>query len=332
MKVNFIIEGGGLLKYIGCSTAAKQFIDYLSDKGVEIKINSKDKNFDIIHAHTFGPFALNQSKKNKNAISIISAHSTPSINKKNIITGEWKIWNRIYKYIYNKFDYVLAVSEFSVKELKRIGIKKDIFIVENGIDRKKFYYNEQKGTNFRKNYDIKKEDLLILNIAQITPRKGIYDFIEVAKKNPDYKFFWVGGFPYKYASSDYFKLRKIYEKNAYLDNFKFVGFVEDIIGAYSAADMLFTPSYAETFGLTIIEAAACKLPTIARDLEVFRQLFGENISYGSNNEDFTNLINKFNHKKIRYSRIKDAYFLSEKYDIKIIANKLYNIYEKIVNQ
>ena len=61
MKVNFIIEGSGLLKYIGCSTAAKQFVDYLIEKGIEIKINSKEKNFDIIHAHTFGPFALSAS-------------------------------------------------------------------------------------------------------------------------------------------------------------------------------------------------------------------------------------------------------------------------------
>ena len=332
MKVNFIIEGTGLLKYIGCSTAAKQFIDYLTDKGVEISTNSKEKSFDIIHAHTFGPFALRQAKKNENAISIISAHSTPSINNKNIITGGWKIWNSIYRYIYNKFDYVLAVSEYSVKELKKIGIKKEIFTVENGIDRKKFFYNKSNGNKFRENYNIKEEDLLILNIAQITPRKGIYDFIKVAEKNPKYFFLWVGGFPYRYASSEYFKLKSIYKKNADLNNLKFVGFVEDIIGAYSAADILFTPSYAETFGLTIIEAGACRLPIIARDLEVFKELFGNNISYGSDNEEFTSLINKYNNKKIREKRSEDAYYLSEKYDIKIIADKLYNIYEKILNQ
>jgi glycosyltransferase involved in cell wall biosynthesis len=330
MKVNFIIEGSGLLKYIGCSTAAKQFINYLMDKGIEIKINSKDQDFDIIHAHTFGPFALKQSRKNHGAVKIISAHSTPSINNKNIITGGFKFWNWIYKYIYNKFDYVLAVSEYSVKELKKIGIKREIFVVENGIDRKKFFYNQESGNKFRDKYGIEKQDLLVLNIAQITPRKGIYDFIEVAKKNPDIKFLWVGGFPYKYASSEYFKLKKIYKKNANLDNLKFVGFVEDIIGAYSASDILFTPSYAETFGLTIIEAGSCKLPVIGRKLEVFEELFGNNISYGENIEGFSVMINKFKNEEFRKKRSDDVYVLSGKYDITIIADKLYNIYKKVV--
>ena len=330
MKVNFIIEGSGLLKYIGCSTAAKQFVDYLINKGIEIKINSKEIDFDIIHAHTFGPFALRQLRKNKDAIKVVSAHSTPSINRKNIITGECKYWNWIYKYIYNKFDYVFAVSDFSVKELKNIGVKKEIFVVENGIDKKKFIYNEKNGEKFRNDHGIKNEDLLLINIAQITPRKGIYDFIKVAQNNPDIKFLWVGGFPYKYASSDYFKLKKIYKKNADLDNLKFVGFVEDIIGAYSGSDILFTPTYAETFGLTIIEAGSCNIPIIARKLEVFEELFGNKISYGKNIEEFSELINKFKDEEFRKKRSKDAYSLSEKYDVKLISDKLYNIYKKIL--
>ena len=55
MKVNFIIEGSGLLKYIGCSTAAKQFIGYLEDKGIKIKVNSKETDFDIVHDYSLGP-------------------------------------------------------------------------------------------------------------------------------------------------------------------------------------------------------------------------------------------------------------------------------------
>ena len=330
MKVNFIIEGSGLLKYIGCSTAAKQFVNYLLNKGIEIEINSKDKDFDIIHAHTFGPFALKQSRINHDAVKIISAHSTPSINNKNIITGGFKFWNWIYKYIYNKFDYVLAVSDYTVKELKKIGIKREIFVVENGIDRKNFFYNKESGKKFREIYSIKKQDMLVLNIAQITPRKGIYDFIEVAKKNPDIKFLWVGGFPYKYASSEYFKLIKICRNNANLDNLKFVGFVEDIVGAYSASDILFTPSYAETFGLTIIEAGSCKVPVIGRKLEVFEELFGSNMSYGENIEEFSFMINKFKNEEFRKKRSEDAYYLSEKYDIRIIADKLYKIYKKVI--
>jgi glycosyltransferase involved in cell wall biosynthesis len=215
-------------------------------------------------------------------------------------------------------------------ELKNIGIKKEIFVVENGIDKKKFIYNKLNGGRFRRDYGIKKEDLLILNIAQITPRKGIYDFLKVAQNNPEIKFLWVGGFPYKYASSDYFKLKKIYKKNAGLNNFKFVGFVEDIIGAYSGSDVLFSPTYAETFGLTIIEAGSCNLPIIARKLQVFEDLFGDKICYGETIEEFSDLINKFKDKEFRKRRSKDAFSLSEKFDVKLISDKLLKIYEEIV--
>jgi glycosyltransferase involved in cell wall biosynthesis len=224
---------------------------------------------------------------------------------------------------------VLAVSDFSVKELKNIGVNKEIFVIENGIDRSKYIYDEKKGKKFREQNGIKKDDLLVLNVAQITPRKGVYDFIEVARDNSDIKFIWVGGFPYKYASYDYFKLKKLYKKNAELKNLKFVGFVDDIIGAYSGSDVLFTPTYAETFGLTIIEAGACKLPVIARKLNVFDELFGSNIDYGLNNNDFSILIEKYFDDKLRDIRGKDSFSISKKYDIKIIAEKLHNFYEKI---
>ena len=329
VRVNFIIEDYKTLKYLGCSTAAKQFVDILRNKGLELEVNSKKKDFDIIHAHTFGPQAIYRAHKNKNSISIVSAHSTPSINKGNILTGSFKIWNWIYSTIYNKFDYVLAVSENSVKELKDIGVKKEIFVVENGVETKKFHYDKKRGVEFRENNGIKKDDMVVLNVAQITPRKGVYDFIETAKKCPEIQFVWVGGFPYKYLSSDYFKLKKITRKNAGLKNLKFTGFVSNITGAYSGSDVLFTPSLAETFGLTIIEAGACKLPVIARELEVFRELFGEKIIYGKNTKDFTELIKKFRENTFREKQSKKAHLLSKKYDIKVIAEKLFNFYNEI---
>ena len=38
----------------------------------------------------------------------------------------------------------------------------------------------------------------------------IKDLCDFLKNNPEIKFLWVGGFPYKYASSDYFKFNSKY--------------------------------------------------------------------------------------------------------------------------
>jgi len=329
IRVNFIIENFKALKYLGCSTAAMQIAEVMK-KDVEIKINSNERGFDIVHAHTFGPVAIYHTIKDKNAIKIVSAHSTPSINKNNIISGGWKIWNLIYSKIYNRFDYVLAVSNFSVEELKRIGIKKKMFVIENGVNRNKFKYDSKRAKKFREQNDLEKNDFVVLNVAQVTPRKGVYDFIKVAKLMPDAKFIWIGGFPYKFASADYFNLKKITKMNARLRNLKFLGFVPDIVGAYSASDVLFTPSFAETFGLTVIEAGACRLPVVARDLRVFRELFGDNIKYGSNCKEFAEVLKKFKNKDFRNRQSKKMYKISEKYDMKVIANKLFNLYKRLV--
>lgn len=304
------------LKYLGCSTVSQQLYHVLKEKGVDVQLNSKKNDFDIIHAHTFGPLALSQQGK---ATSIISAHSTPSINKGNIILGGWKFWNTVYKKIYNKFDYVFAVSQTSVKELEEIGITKPIHILENGVNRGKFRYDEHRGMKFREEYGFTEDDYVVLNVAQITPRKGVYDFIEVAKRNQHIKFIWIGGFPYLVASSDYFKLKRMIKNVP--SNLTFAGFVKDIVGAYSGADILFTPTYRETFGLTIIEADACKLPVLARDLEVFKELFDDEILYGNNVEQFCQVLQK--------KPKKGRGILSEKYDINKVADKLLTLYTDI---
>ena len=92
MKINFIIENSMGLKYLGCATVSKQLMDVLKEKGVDISLNSKEDGFDLVHAHTFGPLALSQKRK---TTSIITAHSTPSINKGNIILGDKNFWKKV---------------------------------------------------------------------------------------------------------------------------------------------------------------------------------------------------------------------------------------------
>jgi len=317
MKVNYIIENSRGLKYLGCATIAQQLLDILQKKDIDIQVNSREDGFDLVHAHTFGPLALTQKRKAK---SIITAHSTPSVNKGNIITGGFRFWRSIYRRIYNSFDHVFAVSKNSVKELNTIGIVKPIFILENGVNTDYFNHNEQKGNDFRKTHGFKEDDYVVLNVAQITPRKGIYEFIETARRNPDKKFLWIGGFPYFLASSDYLHLKNEVQKAP--ENLQFTGFVEDIIGAYSGANLLFTPSFNETFGLTILEASACDLPVLARDLDVFHELFDNEIHYASSIDGFSEVIQS--------ELMKSENTLAKRYNLDSIAEKLIQQYEEII--
>jgi hypothetical protein len=97
MKINFIVEDGGVLQYLGCATAAKNLYNELS-KYIDIQYNSSKTDFDIAHFHTFGPksmYYLNKFKKK----TIITAHSTPNLNTGNLAFP--KLVNWLYLPIYN---------------------------------------------------------------------------------------------------------------------------------------------------------------------------------------------------------------------------------------
>ena len=86
---------------------------------------------------------------------------------------------------------------------------------------------------------------------------------------------------------------------------------------------MFTPTFRETFGLTIIEADACYLPVITRDLDVFRELFGKNISYGKTVDVFSTIIQE-KPKKTKGT-------LAKKYDLNRVADDAISLYEQIIS-
>ncbi|WP_243670133.1 hypothetical protein [Methanoculleus chikugoensis] len=114
------------------------------------------------------------------------------------------------------------------------------------MNREKFQPNPEKRAAFREKYGIGGEDeWVVLTVAQQTPRKGIYDFLDLSHKHPDTRFVWVGGFPpYGRLSQDYSMIEE--QKSRSGKNVLFTGFVDDITAAYCSADLFFIPpSFAE---------------------------------------------------------------------------------------
>jgi len=58
MKVNFYVEDMLFFRYIGCSTVAKTLYNTLRGlPGLEVTWKKYGNSADIVHYHTFGPFA-----------------------------------------------------------------------------------------------------------------------------------------------------------------------------------------------------------------------------------------------------------------------------------
>ena len=326
MRVNFIVEDMGRFKYLGCATVAREIYLALSKK-IDVDWNGKGNDYDIFHFHTFGPYALYRLKRSK-SINILTAHSMPSVNVGNII-GSRDLWEKIYRWIYNKFDHIVAVSNVCREELIQMGVKKDSSVIYNGIDLCRFVFSEEKRESFRRRYGLK-DKFVVLNVGQKTPRKGIYDFIEVARMLEDVTFVWVGGTPYSILSKDWKRVKMI--ERDLPKNVIFPGFIPDITEAYSGADVFFAPTHGETFGLTHIEAMACNLPVVTRDLEVFREIHGDKILLGKSVEDFARIIKRLKEDedfRKRYSNCRKH--VEERFNIEKICREHIDLYNRLLD-
>ncbi|MDH7594003.1 MAG: glycosyltransferase family 4 protein [Methanomicrobiales archaeon] len=322
MRINFIVEDLLLFKYVGCSTAARMLFHAL--KGTEnlnIEWNSNKRDFDIVHFHTFGPRAL-LYRSLSGGVKILTAHSTPRLNQENLAFSG--LINRFYPHVYRGFDHIIAFSTLSKEEAAYIAPEVPVTIIPNGVDRDYFQRDEGAGTAFRERYGIR-EGRVVLTVAQLTPRKGIYEFLKLARGHPDITWVWVGGFPYGPISRDYLKIRRIRERSG--ENVIFTGFVEDIREAYSGADLFFMPSYAEGMPIVLLEALSMGLPCVVRDIPEFREIFDKDGLYFGSLEEAGRIITS--DEKL-YQMSKRARQWSERYDIRRVAQLHAALYRRLI--
>ncbi|MEM3827572.1 MAG: glycosyltransferase, partial [Candidatus Micrarchaeaceae archaeon] len=135
------------------------------------------KSIDVVHAHTpftMGMSALITAKVNK--IPMIASFHTLFTNKS--VIKEYTIQNKILqrfilkhawsyaRFFYNKCNAVIAPSNTIKSLLIKHGIR-NVFVVPNGIDLKRFNYNKISGTALRRRLLAKKNGKIVLYIGRI---------------------------------------------------------------------------------------------------------------------------------------------------------------------
>jgi glycosyltransferase involved in cell wall biosynthesis len=323
MKVNFFVEDMLFFKYIGCATLAKMLYNALGreESCPMLAWNARGRDFDLVHYHTFGPLAL-ANKKYSLGVKVLTAHSTPRLNKGNVAFSETV--NHFYPNIYGGFDHIITISPLCDKEVHEIAPDVETTLIPNGVDRERFQPNPQKRAAFRKKYGRGEDEWVVLTVAQQTPRKGIYDFLALSHEHPDIKFVWVGGFPYGRLSQDYSAIEE--QKSRCGKNVLFTGFVDDITAAYCSADVFFIPSYAEGLPMVVLEAFATGLPVVARRIPEFTGNFKETALYFGNTEEAGMLLED---RALlgRHAALSRPF--TEEFDIRKIANRHIDLYRKL---
>jgi len=166
-----------------------------------------------------------------------------------------------------KYNYTLKKQLFTEMKKMRIttvsswlkGVAEQSYlrkfpvdVVPNGVDTKRFVYTEG---DVRERYGIGDKKLVLAVASGFEERKGIHDFVKLSKVlSKEYQLLLVGT-----NDSD---------KKTLPDSVIAVSRANgasELAAFYSAADVLLSLSYEETFGLTIVEAMACGTPAIVYD-------------------------------------------------------------------
>lgn len=332
MKVLLYSEGLKTIGKSGLGKAIKHQMKALEKEKISYTLNPKD-DYDILHINTYFPksyFFARKAKKQGKKI-VYHAHSTEEDYKNGFIFAKQtsKLFKKWLIKCYSLGDVIVTPTPYSKKLLQGYkGLEnKKIYDVSNGIELEFFKKDEKLGKKFRKTYGYSKDDKVIIGIGLYIERKGIIDFVELAKRMPEYKFIWFGYSPLIASGK---KVRKAV--NTKLDNLTFVGYVEqDVIkGAMSGCDLYLFPTLEETEGIPIIEACACKTDAIIRDIPIFDGwlIDGKNVYKAKNVDEFEEKIKLFFDGKIP-SVAEKSYEVAKQRDLNKIGKKLKEIYESL---
>ena len=203
----------------------------------------KENNYKIIHSHinALSVFPLRIAKKAGVPIRIAHSHSTS--NKK-----EWK--KNILKMILRPFSKLYANNYFACTEYagkwlfgKKVVERKELNVINNAIDLKKFEFNENIRKALREKLGIKDDTLIIGHVGRFMKQKNheflIEVFNEVYKKNQNTLLILIGQGPL---------LSEIKQKAINLnieDKIRFIGQVTDVEKYYNIMDIFLFPSIYE---------------------------------------------------------------------------------------
>lgn len=333
MKVLIYFEGQQLLSKSGIGRAFDHQKKALESAGVPYSTDENELDYDILHINTYGLNSQRMVRKAKRADKkvIYHAHSTEE-DFRNSFIGSNQV-SAIYKKhlvrLYSSADFIITPTLYSKKVIEGYGIEQPIEAISNGIDLTRFNRNVEKEKQFRDYFQLPLDKKVIISVGLYFERKGLVDFVEVARRFPEYTFIWFGHTPLYTIPK---KIRAIIQGD-HPDNVIFPGYIKgDIIeGAYTNADLFFFPSYEETEGIVVLEALASRQHVLVREIPVYDGWLvpGENAYMGRTNEDFCNQIEQIIGKKAIDLR-ENGWQTAQGKSIQAIGQQLKSVYEKVL--
>jgi L-malate glycosyltransferase len=241
----------------------------------------KKHQVDIIHTHLFeeqftGAFLKLRFPKLK---FIIGRHYSDEIYL--LHKGlKKKTWIAIENFANNKADVIVAGSQMVKKILLKQGIKASkIASIPYGFDFDDHRYQTnalEQTASIRETYNVKEEDILLVNVGRLFNLKGqtlLIDVLEdLCKKYNNLKLLIIGDGPDKKMLQDKVDAARLNDKVI------FTGWLKNAHQYISAADIVVHPTLSEMFSQLMIETMALGKPLIINDVSAVQDVIKNKVN------------------------------------------------------
>jgi len=219
------------------------------------------EKLDILHVHYAMPHAISAILARdiaKRDVKIVTTlHGTDII-----VLGFDKTFKKMITYGIEKSDAVTAVSQDLVERtIHDLKVDKEIEVIYNFINEEEYFKKDREF--LKKDYGIGNDDKVLIHISNFRKVKRIPDivrtFYEIRKKIKA-KLMLVGDGPEFQTVFELVNDLKLHE------DVLFLGRQKNISDLLSISDLMLLMSEQESFGLVLLEAAACEVPSIGTNI------------------------------------------------------------------
>ena len=299
----------------------------------KIKEIAKKNNYDIISCHTplssfFTRLACRKLKSTKIFYTAHGFHffkGCPLINK--------LVYKNMEKIAARYTDLLITINNEDYLESLNFKLKVNglcMHIPGVGVDISKIINAKANSQKLRKELNISDDDIVILSVGELNNNKNHIIVLEglldkfLCNKNLKYYICGVGG-----KKDDYIKFINQYKLN---DQILLLGYRNDICDIYHLANIFIFPSKREGLPVSLMEALATGIISIATDVRGNRDLITDGVNgFLIKNNSKEDLLEKFNkvtklssieHKKI-CENAKNSMLIYEK---NAIENQILELY------
>jgi 1,2-diacylglycerol-3-alpha-glucose alpha-1,2-galactosyltransferase len=332
MKIHVISETPFIMKATGVHTAFMDHIELLKEKDdVEVVVNDEGYG-EVSHGHTYGLYYLWKARKYKGR-RVFTAHVIPDSIKGSLpFASLFMPFIRFgLRIIYSYADVCIAISPMVEKAILETGAKTRITRIYNPVHTETWKRTEEKRLRGREFLGLNENEFVIMGVGQLIGRKGVDDFLDIAEAIPEARFVWVGGRPFGGLSEG---IKRIDERLSNAgSNFINAGQIdlEKMPEIYAAADLMLFPSYQENCPLAPVEAAACGMPVIYRDIEEYKSLYERPYLKAANTSEFIEMTRKMIYSREYYEQgLVISQNLLLQFDKYSIRNKLISLYQSLM--